>query len=100
MIHFSCDLCGQILKDERFVVKIEVFAAHEPHELTEEDLDVDQLTAISELLEGLEEGAEPPENLLAAPRYFHYDLCSNCHRRFQLDPLGREVISRLNFSQN
>jgi len=39
---FACDLCGKQISQEerlRYVVKIEVFAAHDPAELTEEDFD-------------------------------------------------------------
>ena len=42
MQHFSCDLCGKELLpdvDRRYVVKIEVYAAHDPHELTDEPAD-------------------------------------------------------------
>jgi len=99
MMHFSCDLCGQPLKDERFVVKIELYPVHNPHQLTEEDFDVDQLESISELLEGLdpeEEAVDP----VTMPEYRRYDLCKSCCARYQADPLGRDVTSRLNFSQN
>ena len=37
MLHFSCDLCGTPLHDERHVVKMEIYPATEPRELTEEE---------------------------------------------------------------
>ena len=42
MLHVTCDLCGKKLhpgEDPHFVVKVEVFAAHDPAGLTEDDLD-------------------------------------------------------------
>ena len=77
MLHFTCDLCGKELRpgeDQRFVVKIEAFAAHDPAELTEEDLDEDHMEAISQLLR--ENGValaipdrKPIESLRRAVRY-------------------------------
>lgn len=100
MMHFSCDLCGQSLKEDRYVVKIEVFPAHNAHEITDADLDVDQLDAISDLLNQLDNPEEIAADTGLSPQYFRYDLCSDCRRRFQEDPLGREAVRRLNFSQN
>lgn len=100
MMHFTCDLCGQPLKDERFVVKIELYPAHDPHQLTEDDLDIDQLEAISEMLEGLEEDIDGEAEPVSQPQMLRYDLCKTCCQRYQADPLGRDVSARLNFSQN
>ena len=58
MLHVTCDLCGKELcpgHDQRFVVKVEVFAAHEPAKITEADLDDDHMEAVSELLREMEE---------------------------------------------
>ena len=30
MRHYSCDLCGDSIRDEHFVGKVEVFAAFDP----------------------------------------------------------------------
>jgi hypothetical protein len=98
MRHFSCDLCGKDLlaaTDNRYVVKLEVYAAHDPVELTEEDLDADHLEEIGQLL--TEEGSDCEP----APAYkrIEYDLCPACHKRFLADPLGREA-QKFDFSQN
>jgi hypothetical protein len=53
MLHVTCDLCGKEIRpgeDGRHVVKIEVFAAHDPAEITEADLEADHMEAVSELL--------------------------------------------------
>jgi hypothetical protein len=98
MLHFSCDLCGKDLltvAENRYVVKLEVYAAHDPAELTEDDLDPDHLEEISQILADEGDDCDP------APAYkkFRYDLCSTCHKRFLADPLGREA-QKFDFSEN
>src|SRR5438105_6235885 len=95
MLHITCDVCGKELTqgdDDRYVVKVEVFAAHDPLAITEADLDEDHLEAVSQLLRAEEDtGLTDPD--LAAPQYknFRYDLCPECHKKFVRDPLGKEV---------
>lgn len=102
MLHVTCDLCGKELQpgvDPHYVVKIEAYAAHDPHEITEADLDEDHLEAIGQLLRDMED--HPDEHEVAAPyQNFRYDLCGHCHQKFVLDPLRREAIQKLNFSKN
>jgi hypothetical protein len=102
MLHVTCDLCGKEMRpgeDQHFVVKIEAFAAHDPSELTDEDLDVDHMEAVSELLRECEEndcGAE----LVDPCKNFRYDLCPQCHGRFIKDPLARDREPKFHFSKN
>jgi hypothetical protein len=101
MLHFSCDLCGKELlpqADRRFVVKIEVFAAHDPNELTDDDLADDQLESLSELLEELEETGDEPD-LAPAYKQIRFDLCPACHQKFLRDPLNKDAI-KFDFSEN
>lgn len=104
MVHFTCDLCGEDLTASgasRYVVKIAAYAGFDPNEITEEDLDQDHFEEISEILRREEEGGGPPSDL-DEPLYkgFRYDLCPACHRRFIKDPLNRDLLRLLNFSQN
>jgi len=99
MLHFSCDLCGQPLDDQRYVVKLEVFPAFDPEEITEEDLDADHLQEIAELIEEMEVAGGMPLDDCSA-KNFRYDLCPRCHKKFLKDPLGRDTLRRLNFSEN
>jgi hypothetical protein len=102
MLHVTCDLCGKELcpgHDQRFVVKVEVFAAHEPAKITEADLDDDHMEAVSELLREMEEN-EDPDQVEPAYRHFRYDLCPECHKRFLRDPLGKEGAQKFDFSKN
>jgi hypothetical protein len=98
MLHFSCDLCGRDLilgADSRYVVKMEVYAASDPVELTEDDLDADHLEEIGQLLCEEAEDCEP----MPAFKKLRYDLCSNCHKKFLGNPLGREA-QKFDFSAN
>ncbi len=102
MMHFTCDLCGKELlpgDDPRFVVKIEAFAAHDPGEITEEDLDLDHMEAVSQLLQDLEDSGAGPD-LAEAHNKFRYDLCLDCHKKFVHDPLSKESMHKFDFSKN
>ena len=98
MLHFSCDLCGQQLDDQRYVVKLEVFPAFDPDELSEDDLDADHLQEVSELLAEMEVTGDSV--LDDGAKNFRFDLCTRCHQKFLKDPLGRDTLRRLNFSEN
>lgn len=98
MLHFSCDSCGQPLSDQRFVVRLEVFPAFEPDPVVEADLDADHLQEIAAELSDLELTGEELEDLHA--RAFRYDLCPRCHAQYVKDPLRRDALRRLNFSEN
>jgi hypothetical protein len=103
MLHVTCDLCGKGLcpgEDARYVVKIEVFAAHDPAKITEADLDDDHLEAISQLLRDQDSGLEDPDLAEPVYKHFRYDLCPECHKRFLRDPLGKDMIQKFDFSKN
>ena len=102
MIHFTCDLCGKAMhrdEDVRHVVKIEVYAAYDPLEITEEDLDQDHMEEIGHILSQMED-MDPHELEDEVYKGFRFDLCSSCHKKFLKDPLGRELTRRFNFSEN
>ena len=101
MLQFSCDMCGKDIlpqADRRYVVKMEVFAAHDQHELTDDDLDDDHLESLSEMLQEMDEtGIEP--DLAPAYKQIRYDLCPECHKKFLRDPLNKDAI-KFDFSEN
>ena len=99
MLHFSCDLCGQQLGLRRFVVKLEVYAAFDPEEFDEEDLDADHLQEVSELIQEMEATGKGELDDFRS-KNFRFDLCPHCHQKFLEDPLGRDALRRLNFSEN
>jgi hypothetical protein len=103
MLHVTCDLCGKEMgpgDDQRYVVKIEVFAAHDPGKITEADLEEDHMEAVSELLRAMEDNLEDPD--LTEPTYKHlrYDLCAECSQKFLRNPLGKEAAQKFDFSKN
>ena len=103
MLHVTCDLCGKELRpgdDQHFVVKVEVFAAQDPAEITEADLDEDHMEAVSELLREMEDGADEPDELERPTQHFRYDLCPECRKKFARDPLGKESAQKFDFSEN
>jgi hypothetical protein len=103
MLHVTCDLCGKGLcpgNDQRYVVKIEVFAAHDPAKITEADLDDDHMEALSELLRDMEDNDDQAELPEPAYKNFRYDLCPECHKKFLRDPLGKESAQKFHFSKN
>ena len=103
MLHVSCDICGKVLHpgdDHRYVVKIEVFAAHDPAQLTEADLDDDHMEEVSQLLRDIEDNLVGDEELERSTQNFRYDLCPECRKKFARDPLGRDAAQKFDFSEN
>jgi hypothetical protein len=105
MVHFTCDLCGKDLThtgDQRYVVKIAAYAGFDPNQITEDDLDDDHMEAIADLLhrQEAEGGSCSPDLDAPAFKGFRFDLCPECHARFLKDPLNRESMRLLNFSEN
>ena len=103
MLHFSCDICGKDLAPEgaaRYVVKMEAFAATDPAQLTDDDLDTDHVEEMAQLLNEIEDGETAAPEALPTCKKLRFDLCPMCYRKFVKDPLGREAAARLNFSEN
>lgn len=101
MLRYSCDVCGKDLipdEDHRYVVKIEVSAAHEPAELTEDDLDADAVESLSQMLADAGDDADFSGHLPPVRREFRYDLCPECQKQYIRNPLARETV--LQFSNN
>lgn len=103
MFQVTCDLCGKLLRpgdDLHYVVKIEVFTAQDPAEITEADLEEDHMEAVSQLLRDMEDQQVDPADLARPTQHFRYDLCPECRKKFARDPLGKEAAQNLNFSEN
>jgi hypothetical protein len=101
MLHITCDHCGKELRagEDHYVVKIEVFAGHDPAEITEADLDEDHMEAVGELLRELEEEGEEAQ-VEPTSRHFRYDLCPGCRKRYLRDPLSKDSAQKFDFSEN
>ncbi len=98
MLHFTCDLCGMKLGDERFVARVEVYPAFDPEEIDEDDLDADHLEQVADALAEMESNGETLDE--CGHQEFRYDLCPKCHEKYRTDPLARHIPRRLNFSDN
>ena len=102
MIRYSCDLCKRDLdpdEDLRYVVKMEVYAAFDPTVSEAEDEDRDHLQEIQDILERLED-AESDKIGDDVYQQLRFDLCPECRRKFVKNPLGREIVKVLDFSEN
>jgi hypothetical protein len=100
MLHVTCDYCHREIVPgvhDRFVVKMEVYAATDLAELTDADLDQDHLEALAEQLE---ESCPEADELAPAFKNMRFDLCQKCHKRFLRDPLGKEAVQKFDFSKN
>ncbi len=100
MVLISCDLCGREIIPELsqyYVVRMEVLARGNS-ELTEEDLAIDNLEAVSQILQHLEEDGILKQDI-PARQVMKFDLCANCRSKFVKDPLNREAME-LDFSSN
>jgi hypothetical protein len=101
MLRYSCDVCGKDLipgEDRRYVVKIEVEAAHEPGELTEDDLDADAVESLGQMLADAGDDADFSGQLPPVRKDFRFDLCPECHEHYVRNPLARETVWQ--FSNN
>jgi hypothetical protein len=85
----------------RYVVKMEAFAATDPAELTDTDLDSDHVEEMAQMLSEMEEaGTEDGPELPPARKTMRFDLCPCCYRKFLADPLSRENAAKFDFSEN
>jgi hypothetical protein len=105
MLHITCDLCGKELRagQDHYVVKIEVFAQHDPAQLIEEDLEEDHMEAVSQLLRDLDD-AEVADGIEPARHNLRYDLCPDCRQHYLQNPLhkdlSKEAAQKFDFSEN
>jgi len=100
MVLISCDLCGREIIPEisqYYVVRMEVLAKGQS-ELTDDDLSSDNLEAVSQLLQNLEDEGLTYQDA-PARQVLKFDLCAGCRAKFVKDPLNREAMS-LDFSSN
>lgn len=103
MMHFSCDICSKDLASEssnRFIVKMDAYAAKDPAELTDEDMDADQVEEMARLLQDQEDNGDDAPAALPACMKMQFDLCTFCYRKFVADPLSRESVAKFDFSEN
>ena len=102
MIHYTCDGCRRAIdpaEELRYVVKMEIYAAMEPIGGDELEDDRDHLMEVHEILErNFADGSECVSDDVYQRR--SYDLCSECHKKFVKNPIGREPAPHFGFSSN
>jgi hypothetical protein len=82
--------------EDRHVVRIQLYAARTAAELTEADLDADNLEAVAQTLQSTEAPEPPP-----ATREYRYDLCPTCRKRYERAPLAvMQSAQKFDFSEN
>ena len=89
MAQFCCDMCGKPLlvdEDVRYVVRVEVFAAYDPMELSAEDLKRDRLKEIRELVKRMEAMA-PQELEDQVYKQLTFEVCPACRKKYLKNPL-------------
>jgi hypothetical protein len=102
MIHYTCDACKRPLdpeEDDRYVVRLEVYAACDPLDLQEDDGDRDHLHEIQEILQRMEEAGEDHAGD-DDYQQLRFDLCPECYKRFLKNPLGLDTSKLFDFSNN
>ena len=105
MIHYNCDMCGKSLvpeEDDRYVVKIEIYAACDSLEVDDDDDLINDFEEDDEEDDDDDEvdNLDPDEIDSIEYKTFRYDLCSKCHSLYLQDPLSIKSIRRGRFSEN
>lgn len=92
MIHYTCDLCGQPVGEDRYSVNIEIVAADEDPDPAS---DIDHLEALEDELAGDDDGDPHLHG-----QQMHFDLCPKCCKRYSARPLPVSHLPRMKFSEN
>ena len=102
MIHYTCDRCKRQINTDsqtRFIVQIDIQTAASEVEPEFED-DIDHLNELHQILEGMHEPVIATDAEAETSHHGRYDLCPECHRQFLKNPLGRDAVLALGFSNN
>jgi hypothetical protein len=102
MIHYSCDRCQRLIETEdeiRYVVRLDVEAKLGESVFADQDEEHDHLLEIHEIVER-QDGEHESLNDDEVYSRKRFDLCTDCYKSFMRNPLGREVIKTIDFSQN
>jgi hypothetical protein len=89
MIRFCCDGCRKTLQPndpQRYILRIELFAAAEHLQVSPQDLARDHRAEIQRILNQLQR-ANPDQIEDQVFRAFRFDLCADCHQRYLRNPL-------------
>ena len=102
MIHHSCDSCKRLIDPNqalRYVVRMEIYAATEVNNTDESDDDRDHLHEIQDILEQMDD-SECDAVSGEVYQQLRFDLCPQCREKFLSNPVSRETVTQLDFSEN
>lgn len=102
MIHYSCDRCQRLIETEdevRYVVRLEVEAKLGDDVFSGGDEESDHLLEIHEILERRDEEHDSLEDDEVYVRK-RFDLCGDCYKAYLRNPIGRDTVKSVDFSQN
>ncbi|MDG2220110.1 MAG: hypothetical protein P8L85_01940 [Rubripirellula sp.] len=100
MIHYICDRCKRQINtadQTRYVIQIDIQSAVDNSQVAMEE-DIDHLAELHQMLEGMHQ--ETLDQEAQSSHHGQYDLCPECHRQFLKNPLGRDSMLALGFSNN
>lgn len=103
MIHYICDRCKRQIDpadETRYLVQIDIQSTpdHSPVDLED---DIDHLTELHQMLEGNhDQPIRDGDDLVESSHRGQYDLCPECYRQLLRNPLGRDSMLALGFSNN
>ena len=84
-----CDMCGKELladEDTRYILKIEIYAAYDPMELTAEDVAEDKSDEMEKLLKRVA-AMDARELQDQVYQRFRFHLCPACRKTYAAKPL-------------
>ncbi|MCP4889829.1 hypothetical protein N9D23_08465 [Rubripirellula sp.] len=100
MIHYICDRCKRQINtadQTRYVIQIDIQSVVDNSQVEMEE-DIDHLAELHQMLEGMNQEVLNEE--AQSSHHGQYDLCPECHRQFLKNPLGRDSMLALGFSNN
>ena len=100
MIHYICDRCKRQINtadQTRYVIQIDIQSVVDNSQVEIEE-DIDHLAELHQMLEGMHQEALSEET--QSSHHGQYDLCPECYRQFLKNPLGRDSMLALGFSNN
>lgn len=106
MMHYSCDVCGRKIDEQRFVCRIEVY---KPFDLEAVNSVVSPLDALYDDTDALDDMAEALDNFDEAgelemdrerSKSFSFDMCPDCQQQYVKDPLAFHRPRRMRISDN
>ena len=99
MVQPACEMCGKELGrlERQYIAAIDIRPTTGAAEADEEAGDRDHLLEIHEMLEAVESHEDDEANAFEPQEFL---LCHDCCCRFQNEPLPRETVLQVGFSEN